>query len=708
VPYGLDRLAEAEPDEPVLLVEGESDALTCWHHDILALGIPGADCWRSDWASLLDGRPILVWREPDQGGKTFVRRLAPHLPDLRVIRSPDGIKDLSDLHLAHADAFTDRLESLMEGAAPTDSGPSEENAKDEEGDAELPQKTILLNLTSGHYLFSDDRDRPYVWLEVEDHREVWPLDGRRFKSWMALRFYEETGSAPSASVLSDALAVLIGQALFKSTRHELANRLSRGPEGELWYDLADAAWQAIRVDVEGWEVVPDPPLQFRRFSHQLPQVEPEPGGSLTEVLPFLNLASPDDEILVPVWLVAALIPDIPRAVLVPWGTQGSAKSTLTRMLRAIIDPSSVPMPRFPRGDGEMAQALDHNAVLCFDNLSSLKPRTSDTLCRAVTGDGFSKRKLYSDDDDILYRFRRVLVLNGINIPAQRPDLLDRCLLIRLEKISEETRREEREVWSQFEAALPRIFGAVLTTLADAMVLEPTVRLDYLPRMADWARWGFAIAEAAGLGGERFLDAYRANRAVQNEEALTSHPVGAAVMAFMADRDEWTGEPSELLRKLEKVADREKIDRQQRLWPKASNWLRRRLNEVEPNLAEADIQYESGWGDGRLLRLWKDSAPSKEGAVDTVDAVDAVERHATTDDPSPWHAHGTHGVDTDIVGVPRDRKATPDKASHGNHGTHSIPRGNSARPDPDEDPDAFERWAIQEEAYDATHVSWEQS
>ncbi len=116
--------------------------------------------------------------------------------------------------------------------------------------------------------------------------------------------------------------------------------------------------------------------------------------------------------------------------------------------------------------------------------------------------------------------RRVLILNGINIPAQRPDLLDRCVLIRLEKIPEEKRRDEREVWAEFEAALPRIFGEVLTTLADAMVLEPSVQLDSLPRMADWARWGFAIAEAAGFGGARFLDAYRANLALQNEEALT--------------------------------------------------------------------------------------------------------------------------------------------------------------------------------------------
>ena len=687
VPYGLDRLAKSKPEEPVLLVEGESDSLTCWHHDVLAVGIPGADMWRSEWRAHLKGRPVTAWQEPEQGGETFVRKLVADFPDLRVICAPDGIKDPSELHLADPDHFRSRLESLMRDAVPLAELPVQvEPPKQDETEgkdaAELPQKKVLLNLTSGQYFFSDEHDRPYVQIDVKEHYEIWPLDGSRFKSWLAHLFYKNTGAAASASIRTDVLAVLTGRALFDGACHELAVRLARGSEGELWYDLTDAEWRAIRIDGSGYEIVDSPPLLFRRYKHQKPQIEPEPGGSLRDLLLFLNLASPEDEILVLVWLIAAFIPDIPRAILVLWGAQGSAKSTLIWLLRAIIDPSSVPTPLLPRGSGELAQVLDHNALVCLDNLSSLNPQMSDTLCRAVTGDGFSKRKLYSDDDDILYHFRRPIVLGGINIAAQRPDLLDRCVLIRLEEIPGGERRRETELLAAFEAALPRILGAIFTILARAIALEPTIRLNSLPRMADWAKWGYAIAEAAGLGGERFLDIYSANRATQNEEALTSHPIGAAVAAFMVDRDDWTGEPSELLRRLEGVAEKEMIDTKQKLWPKAGNWLRRRINEVESNLLQAGIRYESGQGNGRFLRLWRDDPTANlEGRENAGGAGGAGGSQATPDDSAPQHAPGIFGAEGmpggaegmpgGAEGMPGGREAASDKGSPGTPSTPGI-------------------------------------
>lgn len=504
-------------------------------------------------------------------------------------------------------------EALIRGWEADEKNARQKAARESEK-AEQTQKERLLGLAGGHYLFTDERDCPFVWLERESHREVVPLESSRFKNWLSLRFYQETGGAPSASVLADTLGVLCGQARFEGSQHRLANRLARDDAGSLWVDMADDRWRAARVDVGGWTVEDDPPLLFRRYSHQKPHVDPalERKSLREELGPFLNVRSGDDLLLVLVWLVAALIPDIPRAILVPHGPQGSAKSTLTRILRMLIDPSSVPMPRFPRNEPEMVQVLDHHAAPFFDNLSSISDYVSDTLCRAVTGEGFSKRKLYSNDDDILYFFRRALVLNGINIPAQRPDLLDRCVLVRLDRIPEDARRDEQGFWKAFEHARPRILAAMLDAMVGAMGLEPSVQLETLPRMADWSRWGFAISETLGFGGEAFLSAYRENRTAQNEEALTSHPVGAAVAVFMQRHREWSGQPSELLRELEHVADEEKIDRKQKLWPRAPNWLARRLNEVETNLREDGIRFEETRGTHRLLRLWR------EGSEDAVD------------------------------------------------------------------------------------------
>ncbi len=52
-PYGLWRLSEARASGFIVLVEGESDCHTLWHHQIPALGVPGATSWRKEWSDFL-------------------------------------------------------------------------------------------------------------------------------------------------------------------------------------------------------------------------------------------------------------------------------------------------------------------------------------------------------------------------------------------------------------------------------------------------------------------------------------------------------------------------------------------------------------------------------------------------------------------------------------------------------------------------------
>lgn len=606
--YGLERLPDADPDEPVLLVEGESDVHACALYDVLALGVPGASGWRSEWAEHLDGRDVFVWREPDAGGETLVRDVADDLPDARVIEAPDDAEDVADLHVAAPAEFDDRLRRLMDDAGPVDS--DDADGADLPHDADAPQKLQLVQLASGADVFTDERDTAYARMEQDGHLETWRLEGERFRSWLAHRYFREHNGVPSSSILTDAIQVLSGRALFDGPTRELGNRIA-WHDGDLWYDMAGDEWRAVRVGPGEWEIVERPPALFRRYAHQSAQMEPAAVAAerLPEMLgPFLNLDDEDTATrrLIYVWTVTALVAGIPRPVLVPHGPQGSAKSVLTRMLRALVDPSSVPIPTFPTNRRDLAQALDHNAVVGLDNVGTLSRSMSDTLCRAVTGGGFSKRKLYSDEEDVLFQFCRAVVLNGINVPATQPDLLDRSVLVPLERIPDDERRDEDALKAEFRAARPRMFGAMLDALAQARVILPDLNLDRLPRMADWTRWGFAVAEALGIDGETFRDAYRENREARNEMALRSHPVGAAMLALMRGRGEWTGTARDLLDDLERVARREGIDTTTKLWPGGANWVSRRINEVRPNLSDAGIRWEPEWkwddDRGKVVRL----------------------------------------------------------------------------------------------------------
>ena len=358
----------------------------------------------------------------------------------------------------------------------------------------------------------------------------------------------------------------------------------------IFYDLSDERWQVVKITKDGWDIVSNPPILFRRYGHQKPQVLPSENGDIKLLLPFLNLQGEDDKILFLVWLVSCFLPHIPHPIPVLYGPQGSAKSTLFKLVKAILDPSIMPFLSMPKDLNELVQRLDHHWFVPFDNLTGLSDWQSDTLSRAITGEGYCKRQLYTDDEDIIFSYRRCVGLNGINCIATKPDLLDRSILFELNRIEAGKRKEERELWSDFNNVLPKILGGCFDALSKAMSIFYAVKLDGLERMADFTRWGFAIAEALDIGGYEFLQAYSQNIARQHEEVIQANPVALALREFMYKQKQWQGMPSELLAELRKVAEDLRLDVRDRSWPKQPNSLVRKLNTLKVNLQQTGIDY----------------------------------------------------------------------------------------------------------------------
>jgi hypothetical protein len=288
------------------------------------------------------------------------------------------------------------------------------------------------------------------------------------------------------------------------------------------------------------------------------------------------------------------------------------------MVRRIVDPSVTETLTLARDPTEFVQQLAHHWLPLFDNLGTLPDWTSDALCRAVTGDGISKRELFTDDGDFIFRFRRCGGLNGINIAAQKPDLLDRSILFGLAPISEADRKPERVFWDRFNAALPRLVGAALDVLSGAMRRLPAVSLARLPRMADFAVFGYAIAEQLGHRGQDFLSAFDKNFRVRNSEVLASSPAAEMLALLMKSRTSWEGSAATLLGELQELAQAQRIDTRGRMWPKAPHALTRRLNEVAQNLRAEGIQVTTG-GTNREIAIRK--CPGN--GVGSVDAEEPV-------------------------------------------------------------------------------------
>jgi hypothetical protein len=121
--YGLWRLSSAETTEYVVLVEGESDCHTLWHHEIPALGIPGASNWDENrYAPVLDKfSSIFVVIEPDKGGEAVKKWLGASQIRGRVRLVTLGEhKDPSDLFLADPEKFKTQWQEKIDASIPWD------------------------------------------------------------------------------------------------------------------------------------------------------------------------------------------------------------------------------------------------------------------------------------------------------------------------------------------------------------------------------------------------------------------------------------------------------------------------------------------------------------------------------------------------------------------------------------------------------------
>jgi hypothetical protein len=413
------------------------------------------------------------------------------------------------------------------------------------------QADILIELAQTAELFHAPDGTGFADLVINGHRETWPIRGKGFRRWLARRCFEATQGAPSSESLQSALNVIEAKAHFDAPEREVHVRVG-GFDGRLYLDLADDGWRAIEIDTDGWRVVDSPPVRFRRAAGMQPLPVPLDGGSVGTLRSFLNVQTDADFVLAVVWALAVLRDRGPYPVLVLRGEQGSAKSTFSAILRALLDPNTAPLRALPREDRDLFIAASNGHVLAFDNVSGLPAWISDTLCRLATGGGFAVRQLYTDQDEVLFDAARPVILNGIEDIVTRPDLADRAVFLTLQPIPEERRRPEQELWAAFEEKRPRILGALLDAVVRGLRMLPETRLERLPRMADFALWATACETALWPAGT-FWTAYRGNRDEVVEDVIDADPVAAAVRAIMATRTEWAGTASDLLGALGEAA-----------------------------------------------------------------------------------------------------------------------------------------------------------
>jgi hypothetical protein len=555
IPYMLPQLIAATPTTPIYVVEGEKDV-----DNLTAIGFvatcnsEGADNgrgnkWTADLNQYFKDRNVYILPDNDESGRKHAQHVARSLnavaASVRVVELP-GLPPKGDVSdWLKSDTAGVELTKLAEAAPLWQPG---EEPGDEDDDADHPagkpkQAGVLLKLTGSITLFHTPDREGYADIFVDGHRETHRVRGQGFKQWLRHEYFKQTKRGCNSNAMQMAIETVESMAMFEGAEVEVHIRVAEH-DGAIYIDIGDVAWQAIKVTKTGWEIVTEPPVRFRRSPDMRALPVPQPGGKIELLKPLCNV-SDDGFVLLVADALAVLRPNTNYPGLVIIGQPGACKTSLERVIRRLTDPREPEERSPPRTEDDLIIAAKSAHFLSFDNISGLSTWLSDAFCRLSTGGGAGKRRLYTDDEEVLFAGRRPFCLTGIEDVVTHPDLVERVVILAPEPIPERKRLSEKEFDDAFARVAPKAFAALLDGVAAGLRNLASVTMPEKPRMADFALWAEACTRAYWPAGT-FLKAYQDNLAASVELVIENNAVADAVQRFMAERNEWTGTASELL------------------------------------------------------------------------------------------------------------------------------------------------------------------
>lgn len=617
--YHLPQLKKAvAAGEIVFISEGEKDV-----ENLEALGLPattnpgGAEKWRPEYSEYLKGADVVILPDNDDPGEKHALKVAMSLKDvarrIRVLRLPDlpSKGDVSDW-LQGSGTKEELLHLAEEAPVWVPEARSDEAETDEESDPDITksgrrptQAEILFNRARHRVqeLFIDQAGNAYALIDEGGIRKPFlimsgNMVSGRFKSFLKRIYFEETGRIANREAIYSAAEQLEAYAVSEKRRNVYV-RLGNDEEGNAYLDLCNDAYEAVKIAAEGWSIIQNPPIIFRRGSGALPLPQPQRGGGVEELKRFINIAD-IDFVLIKGWLIGCLKSRGPYVIMSINGQQGSAKSTSSRFLKELIDPNEVPLRSSPKEEEDLYISCLNNHIIIIDNLSKIPGNQSDVFCRISTGGGISRRTKYADQDETAFKANRPLIFNGITDIVNRGDLLDRCIPITLEPIPEGKYLPEEELNRAFNERKPYILGALLDLVSSALrnrELNPPTQT----RMADFTKWVYSALPK----GERdqFLSAFLERRHSSSEMLLHDDPVADGIIKLLKTADEWEGTAQKLFSALN-------LEHEKTYYcPKNGQSLSRYLKRIAPSLKRVyDIEISfpryTTKGEGKILKIRK--------------------------------------------------------------------------------------------------------
>ncbi|WP_030647174.1 MULTISPECIES: hypothetical protein [Streptomyces] len=479
-------------------------------------------------------------------------------------------------------------------------------------DEKTPAREIITEYAQAHFRYFRTADGT-VYAQKNGHPVARPIRSQgttgSHRQELLVGLFADGLGVFNGTALKEALDLI--EALAMSEKVQPVHiRVAPGFNGATWLDLGRNDGKSVRIHPAGWDIVtPDPQeVCWRRtqLTGELPLPAKDTDGKGIDLLMRLcNFANAQTESLVIAWLIGCLGPSVPVPAPFLTGPQGAGKSTGARMLLRIIEGMSSDLRRAPKDEENLIAAVAAGWVTALDNLSHLGPDLSDLMCCIVTGAETIKRALFTDGDVVRSRYRKPLLLTGIDVGVIRPDLAERLLPLRLERPS--VRRTEAELWAEFEDVLPVILGSLLDLTAKVRAVQAEIPTDL--RMADFAHLCAQLDAATGLGA---LNAYRAALDDLNDDVIEGDLLAQTVLKHAAGNEpgqEVRMTSAEWLHAITQLYTGEDCRPLPKGWPTTGKVFSDRLKRLQPTLAARGVLVD--WGrtnTARYIEMTRPAAP----------------------------------------------------------------------------------------------------
>ncbi len=447
-------------------------------------------------------------------------------------------------------------------------------------------------------VLESDSSQVFALIENNGHMETLDLSSTKAKSLFRYSYYSQTGNNHSEDAYASALLLIKAKAMHGGApRETVYNRISMVDDA-IYYDLTTPDWKAVKITRDFVKVVPldlSTPV-FSRTQSQKQQFMPIFDGknSLDDLMRLLRIPLGTRQIF-KIHLISMFLEGFPIPIMLIIGEHGSIKSTISKSVKQIVDPSGAQTISLSGNTENIILSFHNRYCICFDNVSKIDQTKSDILCKAVTGDGNAKRKLYTDSDEIIYDYKRKIILNGISPNLEFPDLVDRTIIYVTEKISEDERITEEEFNKKFYVLLPLVLGQIFQTLSDAMKIYDSVKTEIKspPRMADFTVWGECISQMLGYEPLSFCNYYKDKIKLHSLDTNESYPIISIVEDILKNIDHYEETVPEFYNAVKTRAELECIDINSRHvnFPKAPNKIKEHITRLKQNFRTIGLEID---------------------------------------------------------------------------------------------------------------------